>query len=62
MVHIRQGEEQMKKKCKTCVGYGLWGIGEPSPMGKRDSYIMPAKKCPECGAGINLVSDKGKNK
>jgi len=52
----------MKKKCKTCVGYGLWGIGEPSPMGKRDSYIMPAKKCPECGAGINLVSDKGKNK
>ena len=37
-------------KCKTCVGYGLWAIGDPSPMGPMDSRGMPSIPCPECGA------------
>ena len=44
-------KEKKIKKCKTCLGYGLWAIGEPSPMGKMDSLSMPSKKCPECGKG-----------
>lgn len=41
-----------KKKCSTCYGYGLLGIGEPCPIGRMDAEDgMPTKKCPECGAG-----------
>ena len=38
--------------CKTCVGYGLWLLGDPIPMGRIDaSDGYPTKKCPECGVG-----------
>ena len=40
-----------ENKCKTCYGYGLWAIGDPSPMGEMDSHDCPSKKCPECGKG-----------
>ena len=43
---------EKEKKCKTCLGYGLWAIGAPSPMGPMDAGDgMPTKKCPECGKG-----------
>lgn len=39
-------------KCKTCLGHGLWSYGDPAPMGPLDAADgMPAKECPECGAG-----------
>ena len=38
-------------KCGTCVGYGLWAIGDASPMGRLDSVGCPSKSCPECGKG-----------
>jgi len=42
------------KKCTTCWGYGLWAMGEASPMGPMDaSDGMPTKACPECGANPN---------
>ena len=41
-----------EKKCKTCNGYGLWAVGDPSPMGLMDySDGCPTKKCPECKMG-----------
>ena len=46
----------MKKKCKTCFGYGLWGIGEPSPMGRMDAEDgIPTIPCPECKADKNPI-------
>lgn len=42
----------MAKKCKSCYGFGLWAIGDPSPVGPIDaSDGVPTKECPECGAG-----------
>jgi len=42
--------------CKTCLGYGLWGMGNASPMGPMDaSDGMPTKACPECGANPNPI-------
>lgn len=39
------------RKCSTCNGFGLWAIGDPSPMGGMDAADgCPVKKCPECGA------------
>jgi len=39
------------KKCGTCLGYGLWAIGDASPVGRMDaSDGVPTKPCPECGA------------
>lgn len=40
-------------KCSTCYGYGLWAIGDPSPMGPMDSRSMPTIPCPECKADAN---------
>ena len=41
-----------KTECKTCRGYGLWRIGDHSPMGEIDAFDgLPSIKCPECGAG-----------
>lgn len=40
--------------CKICYGYGLWAMGDPSPMGRMDaSDGMPTIPCPECGANAN---------
>lgn len=42
--------------CKTCYGYGLWGVGDACPMGRIDaSDGMPTIPCPECGANANPV-------
>lgn len=44
----------MTLKCKTCYGYGLHALGDPSPMGPMDaSDKMPTIPCPECGANAN---------
>lgn len=41
------------KKCKTCMGYGLWRDGT-APMGPMDATDgMPTMACPECGANHN---------
>jgi len=43
-----------KKKCSTCYSYGLWAIGDPSPMGPMDAREgTPTIPCPECGANAN---------
>lgn len=55
-------KEQKKSKCKTCYGYGLWGIGRSCPIGEMDaSDGMPTKKCPECGANPNDYFKKSKD-
>jgi hypothetical protein len=42
--------------CKTCWGYGLWAMGDASPMGPMDATDgMPTKVCPECGANPNPI-------
>lgn len=52
----------MPSKCKFCFGYGLWGIGDPCPIGPSDaaSRLFPTVACPECGANSNPVKEKGK--
>jgi hypothetical protein len=46
----------MKKKCKTCNGYGLWAIGQHTPMGEMDAREgIPTIPCPECKASINQI-------
>ena len=40
--------------CGTCHGYGLWAIGDATPMGPMDAMDgMPTQPCPECGANAN---------
>jgi len=42
--------------CRTCLGHGLWGMGDPSPMGPIDAADgYPTIPCPECGASSNPV-------
>ena len=44
----------MKNKCKTCFGYGLHYLGEPTPVGPIDaSDGYPTIPCPECKANAN---------
>lgn len=41
-------------KCQTCFGHGLWGIGDPVPIGGMDAREgYPTVACPECGANRN---------
>jgi hypothetical protein len=45
------------EKCGTCFGWGLWALGNASPMGPMDgSDGMPTRACPECGANPNPSS------
>jgi len=45
-----------EKKCKTCLGYGMWAFGRYAPMGPMDAHDgIPTKPCPECGANHNPV-------
>lgn len=40
--------------CGTCFGYGLWAMGDSSPMGPMDAADgLPTRPCPECGANRN---------
>lgn len=49
-------EYQQQKKCSTCHGYGLWAMGDPSPMGAMDAQDgYSTRPCPECGANANPV-------
>jgi hypothetical protein len=45
-----------KKKCDRCLGFGLWAIGEPNPMGEMDAKEgLPTIACPICGANKNPI-------
>lgn len=43
--------DEYKNTCKTCLGYGVWKIGDASPLGPVDfSDGIEGQTCPECGA------------
>lgn len=43
-------------KCGTCFGYGLWAMGDPSPMGPMDAGGgFPTLPCPECASDANPI-------
>lgn len=47
----------LKSNCNTCHGFGMWSIGDPSPMGVLDANDgMSTIPCPECGANKNPIS------
>ena len=47
------------KKCGTCYGWGMWALGDATPMGPMDgSDGMPTRACPECGANPNPTKQK----
>lgn len=47
------------KKCGTCLGWGMWALGDATPMGPMDgSDGMPTRACPECGANPNPTKKK----
>ena len=56
-------EYGMAKKCKTCLGHGLWFDGSGAPVGPMDAEDgIPTIPCPECGANTNptgKVKSKG---
>ena len=42
--------------CKSCLGFGFWAWGSPSPMGVMDAMDgIPTLPCPECGACANPI-------
>lgn len=50
-----------ENQCTTCYGYGLWAMGDPSPMGPLDaSGGMPTISCPVCGADANPTNNNTK--
>ena len=52
-------KEHRFDKCELCYGYGLWKIGDHSPMGPIDARDgMPTIPCPQCGANANPVKKK----
>jgi len=52
-------KQKDKGKCKTCYGFGLWAIGDASPMGPMDAADgMGTIPCPECGASANPIKRK----
>ena len=51
------------KECKTCYGFGLWSMGQPSPMGPMDaSEGFPTIQCPECKSNPNPINEIQKEK
>ena len=47
------------RTCSTCRGYGLWAMGDPSPMGRMDAADgLPTLECPECKANANPVKSE----
>lgn len=45
-------DSPITNECSICMGYGLWAVGDPCPMGPMDyADGCPNKKCPECGRG-----------
>ena len=48
--------DKAKKEIGCCYGFGLWAIGDATPMGPMDARDgMPTVKCPTCGADANPV-------
>ena len=48
--------KKQDKKCVGCFGYGVWAIGDPTPMGPMDaSDGVPTKPCPVCKANKNQM-------
>ena len=50
----RNINHSLTTKCNTCYGFGLWELGDHSPMGEmdaREGYSTIA--CTECGANEN---------
>lgn len=57
MTKIKRPVLIMPGKCKTCVGYGLWGVGDACPMGRMDAADgCPTQECPECHANPNPLN------
>lgn len=49
-------QTQKEKECSTCQGFGLWAMGDPSPMYPMDAKDgLPTIECPECHANANPV-------
>jgi len=49
-------QKSKPSNCRTCYGFGLWGMGDSSPMGIMDAHGgMPTIECPECGANRNPI-------
>ena len=47
-------KHKVTKKCGTCLGLGLWAMGDATPMGPMDGADgMPTQACSECGANPN---------
>jgi hypothetical protein len=45
-----------KGKCTICRGFGLWGVGDKSPMGPMDARDgCPTVECPKCHANANPI-------
>jgi hypothetical protein len=45
--------------CTVCLGFGMWAIGDRSPMGPMDAEDgMPTIKCPICGANANPLEEE----
>ena len=43
-----------KKECTICRGYGLWALGDATPMGPIDAGDgLPTQPCPKCSANAN---------
>ena len=58
LLEKRRGK-MTKKVCVTCVGFGVWAWGDPSPMGPIDARDgTPTKPCPECGANANPIKEE----
>lgn len=51
-----------RKGCSTCQGYGLWAMGQHSPMGAIDAQDgYSTHPCLECGANANPVVQNTQN-
>lgn len=64
MIKFKGGKYVMAKQkdeCKSCYSYGLWYLGDPSPMGQIEaSDGMGTIACPECKANANPIKRRVK--
>ena len=58
---VRAVVRASKNPCTTCYGYGLWALGDASPMGPLDAAEgLPTIECPECGKNENPIKRESK--
>lgn len=56
---VNKAKTKSTKKCGTCLGWGMWALGDATPMGPMDGADgMPTTACPECGANPNPSKEK----